>query len=222
MPDSQERVLTRSYSLLAAASVVPLLIVILLLTWLQLSDQRVQLLEELEEQAVEHNILLSSIIKTVQDHVATLGAWGEIYWSEGDPARLAPAASAGARTVAEGGLLVQGEALAGRPGGAAEARLAEHLSRHMRLSHQTMPYLRWSYYLSARGDLLSVVPFAEGQSFAGELREAGPDQVLARFADHPLAALVGAAPETAVAERWTEVYADPGGAGWAVAYATPI
>ncbi len=222
MPESQERVLTRTYSLLAAASVVPLLIVILLLTWFQFSAQRGQLLAELEEQAVGHNILLSSIVKTVQDQVRTLGAWGEIYWSERDQARLPPLASGGAAVVANGALQVQGRALAGRADGAAEARLAQHLARHMRLSHQEMPYLRWSYYLSARRDLLSVVPFAEGQSFGGALRDAPPEAILAAFADHPIAALLTRAPARAHGERWSAPYEDPGGAGWAVAFASPL
>ena len=68
-------------------------------------------------------------------------------------------------------LLIQGNDFAGRAEARPEARLAENLSRHMRLSHETMPYLRWSYYLSAAADLLSVVPFPDGQSFGGELRE---------------------------------------------------
>jgi hypothetical protein len=51
MPDSQERLLTRKYSWLAAASVVPLLIVIVVLAWFQFGTQRAQLLEELEEVA---------------------------------------------------------------------------------------------------------------------------------------------------------------------------
>ena len=58
MPHSQGRVLTRTYSLLAAASVVPLLVVIVILALFQFTTQRQQLLEELEGQAVEHNILL--------------------------------------------------------------------------------------------------------------------------------------------------------------------
>ena len=93
MPHSQGRVLTRTYSLLAAASVVPLLVVIVILALFQFTTQRQQLLEELEGQAVEHNILLSNVIRTVQDHVRTLAAWGEIYWRESRSGAPPPAAA---------------------------------------------------------------------------------------------------------------------------------
>ena len=100
-------------------------------------------------------ILLSNVIRTVQDHVRTLAAWGEIYWRESRSGP--PPAAQGAQRVADGGLLIQGNDFAGRAEAGPEARLAENLSRHMRLSHETMPYLRWSYYLSTGADLLSVV-----------------------------------------------------------------
>jgi hypothetical protein len=166
--------------------------------------QRGQLLEELEEQAVAHGILLSSIVRTVQEHVRTLAAWGEVYWTESDPASAPPMAAAGARTIADGGLAIQGPGFAARPGAGAEARLAANLSRHMRLSHQAMPYLRWSYYVSAQGDLMSVVPFTEGQGFGGELRGAAPGEIIERFGRHPT---MGGPPDGAAAapeHGWTE------------------
>ena len=45
----------------------------------QFDAQRRALLEELKDQAVEHNILLNNVLKTVEDHVWRLGAWSEIY-----------------------------------------------------------------------------------------------------------------------------------------------
>jgi hypothetical protein len=214
--------LTRKYSWLAAASVVPLLIVIILLALFQLTAQRAQLLEELEEQAVEHNILLGSIAKTVRDYVRTLAAWGEIYWTQSERHDAPPPAAAGARTIADGGRVIQGPGFFNRPTAGIEARLAANLSRHMRLSHQAMPYLRWSYYVSAQQDLVGVVPFTEGQSFGGALRGAEPGEIIERFARHPIMGgrtdEVAAAPEA----RWTEAYEDPAGAGWAVAYAAPV
>jgi PAS domain S-box-containing protein len=220
MAHSQGRVLTRRYSLLAAVSAVPLLIVIVVLTLYQFTAQRQQLLDELEEQAVGHNVLLGNVIKTVQDHVRTLAAWGEIYWRESDPTRATAAASDDAYTLADGGLVVRGDGLAGRADAGPEVLLAENLTRHMRLSHQEMPYLRWSYYLSAGADLMSVVPFSRRQSFGGELREALPARVLERFQDHAILALakVGAP----VRDAWTEAYVDPTGTGWMVAYAAPV
>ena len=69
---------------------------------------------------------------------------------------------------------------------AADHWLAESLIPHMRLSHEAMPYLRWSYFRSGQDDLMTIFPFVEGQSFSGEVREASVDQILARFADVPI------------------------------------
>jgi PAS domain S-box-containing protein len=194
--------------------------VIVVLALYQFTTQRQQLLDELEEQAIGHNILLGNIVKTVQDHVRTLAAWGEIYWRESDSTRPVATASDGAYTIADGGLVVRGDGFAGRADAVAEARLAENLSRHMRLSHQEMPYLRWSYYLSAGADLMSVVPFSDGQGFGGELREAPPERILERFNDHDILALAKAGGPAR--DAWTEAYVDPTGAGWMVAYAAPV
>ena len=52
---------------------------VLALVVFQFDAQHRALLEELKDQAIEHNILLSNVIKTVEDHVWRLGAWSEIY-----------------------------------------------------------------------------------------------------------------------------------------------
>ena len=218
MAHSRGQVWTRRYSLLAALSAVPLLIVIVVLALYQLTTERQRLLDELEEQAVGHNVLLGNVIKNVQDHVRTLAAWGEIYWRESDRAR--PPAAAFAYTVADGGLVVRSDGFAGTADAGREVLLAENLSRHMRLSHQEMPYLRWSYYLSAGADLMSVVPFSRRQSFGGELREAPLGRVLERFGNHAILALAKAG--APARDAWTEAYVDPTGAGWMVAYAAPV
>src|SRR5690606_20531904 len=69
----------RRYSLIVAASMVPLVIAIVVLTGYQFLQQRSQLLEELHNEAIAHDVLLTSVTKTVRDHVRSLAAWTEIY-----------------------------------------------------------------------------------------------------------------------------------------------
>ena len=64
--------------------------------------------------------------------------------------------------------------------------LAENLIQHMQLSHEAMPYLRWSYFRSGQDDLMTIFPFADQAGLGGEVREASNDEILARFADVPL------------------------------------
>ena len=91
----------------------------------------------------------------------------------------------------------------------------------MRLSHQAMPYLRWSYFRSGRDDLMAIFPFVDGQDFGGELRDAlgrrDPRALRPRTAVPP-----ASRPRRADQPSWTEAYFDPAGAGWMVAYAAPV
>ena len=70
---SDGRVPFRSYSLIATIGVVPLVLMVLALLVFQFRNEHRALLEELQGQAIEHNILLSNVIKTVEDHVWRLG-----------------------------------------------------------------------------------------------------------------------------------------------------
>ena len=79
----------RRYSLIATAGLVPLVLMVIALVAFQYDAQRRTLLEELKDQAVEHNILLNNVLKTVEDHLWRLGAWSQIYAVK-DEARAAP------------------------------------------------------------------------------------------------------------------------------------
>ena len=113
----------RRYSLLATAGVVPLVLMVMVLVAFQFDSQRRALLEELADQAVEHNILLSNVIKTVQDHVQRLTAWSEIYAQIDAPVGLfVPVGEP--RRVVDGGLVLHGRDFAVRSGAAADNWLA--------------------------------------------------------------------------------------------------
>ena len=55
-----------------------------------------------------------------------------------------------------GGLVLYGRNFAARGDAPADYWLAEHLIQHMQLSHEVMPYLRWSYFRSGQDDLMAV------------------------------------------------------------------
>ena len=210
----------RRYAALATAGVVPLVLMVVALVLFQFQSQRSALLAELEDQAVEHNILLSNVIKTVQDHVQRLAAWGETYAQIDAPVGLFVRVGE-PRHVVDGGIVLHGRDFAARSGAAADNYLAQRLIPHMRLSHDAMQYLRWSYFRSGRDDVMTVFPF-DGQGFGGELRDASVDEILERFGDVPLFSREPAEVADLIQPYWTEAYFDPSGAGWMVAYAVPV
>ena len=138
--------------MIATAGVVPLVLMVIALVVFQFDTQRRALLEELEDQAVEHNILLNNVIKTVEDHIWRLGAWSEIYGTR-EEARPPPVLPGEERRQVGGGIVLHGGGFTSRGDAAADYWLAENLIPHMRLSHKAMPYLRWSYFRSGPDDL---------------------------------------------------------------------
>jgi PAS domain S-box-containing protein len=218
-PGRHEPMPFRRYSLIATAGLVPLVLMVIALVAFQYDAQRRTLLEELKDQTVEHNILLHNVLKTVEDHLWRLGAWSQIYAVK-DEARAAPVLPAeDPRHLVEGGIVLHGRDFAARGDAAADYWLAENLIPHMRLSHEAMPYLRWSYFRSGQNDLMAVFPFVEGQSFGGEVREATVEQILARFEDVPIFDRVQSEPGR---PYWTQAYFDPAGTGWMVGHGAPV
>jgi len=211
----------RRYAALATAGVAPLVLMVIALVVFQFASQRSALLAELEDQAVEHNILLSNVVKTVQDHVQRLAAWSETYAQIDAPVGLFVRAGE-PRHVVDGGVVLHGPDFAGRSGAAADNYLAQRLIPHMRLSHDAMQYLRWSYFRSGRDDVMTVFPFVDGQDFGGELRDAAIEEILESFGDVPLFSREAAEVADLIQPYWTEAYFDPAGAGWMVAYAAPV
>jgi hypothetical protein len=218
-PGNDGAVPFRSYSLIATIGVVPLVLMVLALLVFQFRNEHRALLEELQGQAIEHNILLSNVIKTVEDHVWRLGAWSQIYALSDEHRPLEPLPAGEARQLFDGGAVLYGPNFTARGDAPADYSLAEHLIQHMALSHEAMPYLRWSYFRSGQDDLMAIFPFADQAGLGGEVRGASDAEILARFANVPLFDRRQAEAGT---PYWTEAYSDPAGAGWMVGYAAPV
>jgi len=218
MASEHGRMLSRSYSLAATASLVPLFIIVLVLALYQFTAQRDQVLRELEEDATRHNVLLTSVIKSVREYVRSLGTWAELYLEQEEtlPAALADPAARG----------VPGMRLVQRDDGIFAPRqhelaLAARLVDHMRLSHGAMPYVRWSYYLSAKRDFAGLFPVYDEPGPGGgarPLRKGDTFDLVFASDVFEQAASDGPARQG----YWTEAYPDPGGAGWVVGHARPV
>ena len=218
-PGSSTSAPFRRYSLIVAASIVPLVIAIVVLTGYQFFLQRDRLLEELRNEAKAPDVLLGSVTKSIGDEVRLLGTWASIYLDEPEPRRQKP----DVRTGAAFGSKRFGRKQAAQPGMTdAELAAAERLVPHMRLAHRAMPYLRRSYYLSARQDFVRVFPMHEDTEFGGRLRNASDDELLALIFSQDLFQGGLAAGDGAGQPYWTKAHLDPEGAGWVVAHGVPI
>jgi hypothetical protein len=191
-------------------------IAIVVLTAYQFVLQRGQLLEELHDEAIAHDVLLASVTKTVRDHVRSLATWAEIYLAEPDPSSRP--ADPGDDQTFPGGTVPGRDTLAGRPGAGAELAAAERLVPHMRIAHRAMPYLQRSYYLSGEEDFLRVFPRRDGADAGG----AASDQLLDLLREQDLLQGGLRAGNGAGRESWTRAWRDPEGTGWVVAHAAPI
>ena len=227
--------LSRRYSLIATAGVVPLILVIILLAWFQFRSQHDQLIEDLEGEVVKHGTLFGNIIDTVRDHVRSMGAWAEIYAK--DPSLSAEAAleegrdGAGAVATpafdplstwrpADSRVFAKGGALSRRHAG--ELGLAEGLTQHMRLAHRAMPYLRWSYYFAADSSFFSLYPLRQDQAPGGILQSMPDDLVVETMVAQPIARGMVEGDGAVSRPSWTPAFQDPAGAGWIVAHATRV
>ncbi|MGI9433863.1 MAG: hypothetical protein ACR2Q4_03385, partial [Geminicoccaceae bacterium] len=239
--------ISRRYSLIAAASVIPLFVVVLLLAWFQFQSQRDQLIEELEGEVAKHGTLFSNVIGTVRDHIQSLAAWADIYQLDpGLSAEQALSPTAPNRDHVgenrpdlhsrwrpeDSQLFSRGEenALLSE----AELGMAEGLVQHMRLAHQAMPYLRWSYYFADSQRFVTLYPKMQNEALGGTLRTMPDEQVvetmfaqpiIARSETEPAATPSESRPRPNIFRRasyWTQAFLDPAGAGWVVAHASEV
>ena len=237
MASQQGHAISRRSSLIAAAGVIPLILVILLLAWFQFRIQHDQLIEDLEGEVVKHGTLFGNVIETVRDHVRSMEAWADIYYR--DPS-LSAEAALGRRGAGEGATVEETfdplqdwrpldsrvfyqEDLAASVD-IAEIGLAEGLVQHMRLAHRAMPYLRWSYYFAASEDFLSLYPFRQSEALGGTLRAASDKTVIETMFSLPILTRQGREADSGntASSYWTPAFLDPAGAGWIVAHATEV
>ena len=102
-----------------------------------------------------------------------------------------------------------------------ELDLALDLFTPMRLAHLGAPQLRWSYYLSARGDFMTMYPFVPSSEFVALGDYHDMHELIARWLGYDV--FVDGTPAHDPDRRpyWTGVYSDAGGAGLMVSHAAP-
>jgi PAS domain S-box-containing protein len=211
MTSRESRLLSRNYALAAIASVLPFLLVVLVLAVFQFTSQRQQLLDELEDDATEHNVLLGGILKNVRDHVASLSSWSDTYQDQIQTRPdLAPPgpngwADLGARLITTDD---------GAAAGTAGVLIGHQLLPHMRIAHRAMPYVRWSWFADGDGRFMVLFPVFSDASFAVRGGRDGGRALLELIQGSGPFERVASA--RGPAAHWTAAYRDPAGSGWVV------
>ncbi|MGI9437051.1 MAG: hybrid sensor histidine kinase/response regulator, partial [Geminicoccaceae bacterium] len=106
------------------------------------------------------------------------------------------------------------------PGNEPELGIAEGLVQHMRLAHQAMPYLRWSYYFADDRRFVTLYPQRLNETLGGALRTLSDDEAVEVMFAEPITA--GSTNERPTDAYWTPAFLDPAGAGWMIAYAQDV
>jgi PAS domain S-box-containing protein len=237
--------LVRRYFLGLIAVALPLLMLIAGLAVAQFRAERATLLDTMARDAADLQLMLDEFLKYADDHVRQMrrsaehhlsgllptppsplrGLLGTERWDSdgmrGEGLFLGGVAGTGLDKVV-GNLHGRGDLLSRRGSDDREIDMALGLFEPMHLAHLTAPHLRWSYYFSARGDFLTVYPYASGRDFIQGMGLHSVDEYISAMYGYDVYRLSLPAVNPAGTGYWTPVYLDVGGAGWMVSHAAPV
>ena len=245
MAARQARSLVQRYALLLTLAAIPLLALLVGLGLQQFETQREVQLERLDQLAREQRLALDGAFKPLRDHVLTLRHAAEDRLTGAEPADaqpwrelLQPVPAPGPDGVRDGlgldhltgdpriarlgNMMADAAVLARAPEDEAEIRMALDLFEPMRLAHLVTPYLQWSYYLSARGDFVTMFPFAPLPELTAPIRAGSMRELLQTWLTYDVFAGGTPARNPGRSPFWTGVYADAAGTGWMVSHIAPV
>src|SRR3954447_19593230 len=234
--------LTRHYALLLVAVAIPLLLFVAALALHQFADQRRALVASLAGKAHEERLALAPILDAAVGHVrgvkqlmedrlegrlpqpeAVLRRDLDLRTHPGGVAGVFLDRLAGApRAQAAGNVLGDSSLLQRQPAEMVELDAALDLFVPMWTAHMAAPQLRWSYYLSARGDLMTMFPFAPSIEFIAQGHYPTMRDLIAGWLGYDVFVEGMPARDPAGRPYWTGPYQDAGGAGWMVSHAAPV
>src|SRR4051794_8213734 len=236
--------LVRRYFLGLIAVALPLLLLITGLAVGQFRAERASRLDTMARDAADLQLMLDEFLKSADDHVRQMRRSAEAHLSGLLPTAPSPLRGLiGAERWDSDGMRGEGLFLSGlagtgmeelvgnlhgrsdllaQRGDDREIDMALGLFEPMHLAHLTAPHLRWSYYFSARGDFLTVYPYASGRGFIQGLGLHSVDDYLSAMYGYDVYRLSLPAVNPDKTGYWTPVYLDVGGAGWMVSHAAPV
>jgi PAS domain S-box-containing protein len=245
MPLLATSTIARRYAWSFAIGLAPVLLVLAGLLFWQYREQRAQLLDGLGRTALEQRLALESALKPASDHVIQLrraaeaGLEGRLPIARSPLRELLRTLPSATREQPLVGLFLSGlDSIAGREHlgnvvaqpsvldaddvGPPELDVALGLMEPMWLAHGVTPYLRWSYYLSADGDLAVMYPFARGVRPAPKQGYVGLDRWLAAWSELDVVRRARPDSNEQGAAFWTPPYRDAASGDWMVSHAAPV
>ena len=236
------RRVSRHYALLLGAVAMPLLLLVIALALQQFAGQRRTLLDELAGRVHAERAALEPVFGVADGHVTGMREFAEdrltgLLPQPETPLRrkLSPTRHANGVTgvdldnlanspvAARIGNVLGDRALMERsPAAMAELDQALEMFAPMRLAHIAAPQLRWSYYLSAQGDFLTMFPFATSSNLTARGDYPKMRALIAGGLEHDVLAAATPSQNPSRSPYWTGVHRDATGAGSMVSQVAPV
>ena len=242
MATRHTRRLARRYAVLLVLGTGLCLLLLAGLGLGELRSQRTAQLHDMAQGLRERRMALDGVVRPLRDHVARLRVMAEDRLAGREPQRpspwrphlrpIAPARLGGLEDAVSfdglddaplGNIMATSSLLARAADDATEIDMALDLLEPMRIAHRNTPYLPWSYYFSARADLIVMFPSLPlAELAAATPGHAGMGEIIRRWLGYEVFAL--GRPERNLEARpyWTQPYEDSGGTGWMVSHAAPV
>lgn len=234
--------LSRRYALILLASALPLFLLVGGLALYQFEAQRARQLDVLDTDLQRARLVVDGVIADTLDHIARLRIQGGDIVSDrglrprpGLRALLGPSSPPGSDT--PDGLTLDhmntgpaagtvGNVFVARDrtndGVEGEIAMAIALFEPMRLAHEVSPYLRWSYYFSASGALITMYPYVSRQTLVEGFGHGSIADLIDAFLSYDVYLDATPSRNPGHAPYWSPPYLDAAGAGWMVSHAAPI
>lgn len=233
--------LARHYRKLLLAGGLTFVLFVALTVWGGLTRRYTEELGLANQRVGESAIRLKATVKAASDHLNQLTRWAEDFprhVPNPGPRRHRVLAEQ-ALAQAQGGnltldnlatlppedrlanMIATSQVARPRPnGGPSNLDLALSIADRLEYAHRTSPFLRWSYFFSARKDLLVISPWQES------VRTLADEADCASFLQHSWDYEITdrGRPENNPSRRgyWTKAYADQAGAGLMVSGGAPV
>ena len=223
--------------LMAVALLLPVVLMMAMMSWMQYRAQRDALLGEFESLMQRRVTEVDGITVVAEEHVINMR-----HWMEGDLAMAPPSYPAELHKMltprrldgrsdgftldelapAARDYLGQFMWVADRQPTQADLNRFAYFSGPASMAHALKPYFAWSYFFSAQADVFIVYPWTPVRTLVDEQGNKSLRKTMTSWLDYDIFKLGVPARNPTRSAYWVDPYVDAGGKGLMVSHAAPV